>query len=183
MRANLQPRVAAITTPLNAMLLILFCLITSPLLADEIWETLKKGGKVILMRHLPVEQHPDPVKRDSSCKTEQALSLEGKQLGKQLAEKFTTQQIAIANVYTSLYCRTIETALRVFGKYEPLAALQLRHSLDENTAEQYQQAITHLIANYEGSENLVLVTHRPNIAAITFEQPAKGGFIILTPDR
>jgi len=152
----------------------------SAVAADRLWDLLREGGKVLLMRHLPVGP-ADPLLRDSSCRNEANLSEEGKILGKSIAKMFLDQNIPVGEVLASPYCRTRDSANLVFGKVKISKILMLRPVLDESQAEENDQVLLKIITTYQGQDNLVLVTHRPNIEAVSFETLGKGAFAVLLP--
>ena len=164
-------------------------LITLPLsgYADEegkIWKKLQKGGLVVLMRHASVNQGKEvgnPLLRDPSCLKERNLSDKGKREAARIGEKFVANNIPIESVLTSPYCRTIETAKIAFDRAQPVEFLSLLEALPEEKAEANSETLMRRIGSYSGKGNLVLITHRPNISAVTFEGIEKGAFLILKP--
>lgn len=150
----------------------------------QIWEKLRKGGLVVLMKHASVNrgnESGNPVLRDPSCQKERNLSEKGKREAAQIGEIFTSKGINIENVLTSPYCRTTDTARIAFGRGEPVRFLSLLEALSQEHAEANTEQLSSLIGSYTGKGNLILITHTPNINAISFETVEKGSFLVLMP--
>ena len=146
----------------------------------EIWEKLKNGGLVVLMRHASVEKG-DGLLRDPSCLKERKLSEKGKKEAVRMGQMFTTKGAAIEQVLTSPYCRTTDTAKIAFGSGQPAEFLFLLEALPQEQAEANTDQLSRKIGSYSGSGNLVLITHSPNINAVSFETVEKGAFLVLQP--
>src|SRR5262245_31805666 len=107
---------------------------------DELWDLLRTGGQVVLVRH-PVT---DPGVGDpqgfrlADCSTQRNLSEEGKEHAKRIGEAFRLHRVPVERVLTSPWCRCVETASLAFGAAEispPLSNLfgrsEHRHTADE----------------------------------------------------
>ena len=152
---------------------------------DEIWEALKDGGKVILMRHALTQKGKgsgNSLIRDRSCFNEKKLSYEGKNKAKKLGEIFKEKNIPIQKVLHSPFCRTTSTAKFVFNKGEPSNFLSLLEILSEEEKELQTEKLSQFISSYKGEGNIVLITHEPNIRAISFETPKHLDFIVFEPE-
>lgn len=151
---------------------------------EAAWQALKSGGQVVLMRHTTVDQGPgkgNPLLRDPTCAKERNLSSQGKEEAVRVGTTFKTRAIPVGEVMSSPYCRTRDTARHAFGQTTPTEFLFLSEVLTpaevaRNTTEAMQR-----IGEYGGTVNLVMVTHEPNIAAITFELVEQGAFLVLKP--
>ncbi len=152
--------------------------------SEAAWQALKAGGHVVLMRHAHLKSGPgqgDSLTRDPSCAKERKLSRLGKQVATRTGEAFKSRGIAVGEVLASPYCRTTDTARMAFGSSAPAGFLSLAEVLPPaEAASQAAEAIQH-IGSHQGPANLVMVTHEPNIAAITFELAELGAFFVLKP--
>jgi len=151
---------------------------------DKIWKKLAKGGYVVVMRHAPVVKGSaaaSPLVRDSGCKKERMLSSKGKAAAKIIGERFKKHKIPITNVFHSPYCRTFDTATIAFGQVQVKKYLSLLEVLSSSESTIQTERLNKVIGSYVGKSNLVLVTHRPNISAISFEQARHLDFIVLKP--
>ena len=167
-------------------LLALGSVVTTPASAnDAIWAKLAEGGKVVLMRHAPVVQGRDggnSLLRDPSCKQERNLSDEGRQVAKAVGERFRARSIPVAEVRHSPYCRTTDTAKIAFGKGSEADFLSLLEVLPPDAASAQTAKLNEVIGSYKGEGNLVLVTHEPNINAVSFEMMNTADFLVLQPE-
>src|SRR4249920_3618902 len=73
---------------------------------EQVWATLKQGGKVILLRHTHVDiregiGHLAP----GNCAEEVNLSARGINQAKRIGEAFRAHGVAVGEVLTSPYCR------------------------------------------------------------------------------
>lgn len=168
------------------------CLVMLPSLAvsnpaiagDGLWDLLKAGGKVLLMRHAPVEKGPgggDPLLRDPSCAKEKRLSSQGKREAERVGGRFRDRGIPVTKVLHSPFCRTTATAQLAFGAADPAQYLSLLEILGPEAAMRQTEELTRVIGSYAGEGNLVLVTHEPNISAVSFELLKHLDILVLDP--
>jgi len=139
---------------------------------DELWSTLKEGGKVVLMRHAPVERGPnsgDPLQRDPSCQKEKNLSDQGKEYAELVGQQFKEHEVPVSKVLHSPYCRTTATAQIAFGTAQPAQYLSLLEVFGPDEAAKQTETLNQIIGSFRGEGNLVLITHEPNIMAVSFE--------------
>jgi phosphohistidine phosphatase SixA len=152
--------------------------------SEALWSALEEGGKVVLMRHAPVKVGTDagsPLVRDPSCRRERNLSLQGKRQAREIGRKFAQQRVPVSQVLHSPFCRTTETAQLAFGEADPAGYLSLLEVLEPEEAERQTLELSTIIGSYSGSGNLVLVTHEPNISAVSFELLRHLDLLILEP--
>lgn len=151
---------------------------------DELWSELKGGGKVVLMRHAPVERGADrgnPLLRDPSCKGERNLSSQGKLDAAEVGRRFREQGVPVEEVRHSPFCRTTETAERAFGTATVAEYLSLLEILGAEEAARQTERLNRAIGSYAGKGNLILVTHEPNINSVSFETVRHLDFVVLDP--
>lgn len=157
----------------------------NPAMADEsAWQALQQGGHVVLMRHTSPEQGPgkgNALLRDASCARERNLSRLGKAEAARIGADFKAHAILVGEVLVSPYCRTLDTAKIAFGQATPAEFLSLSEVRTPAEAERNTSEAMRRIGGYTGKPNLVMVTHEPNIAAITFELVEQGAFLVLKP--
>jgi len=135
------------------------------------------------MRHALAPGFADPVGFDvDDCSTQRNLSAEGRSQARAIGEKFRGAGIRAADVYSSAWCRCLDTArLLGLGPVEKLDALnsffQARERRDAQTRdlEAFIQART-------SNTPLVLVTHQVNISALTGRATRSGETIVATLD-
>ncbi|HSH30063.1 MAG TPA: histidine phosphatase family protein [Thiohalobacter sp.] len=151
---------------------------------DDLWAALRQGGKVVLMRHAPVERGPDagsPSTRDPSCRDERNLSGQGRQDAQAVGRRFAEYRIPIADVLHSPYCRAAQTAQSAFNLGAPEKHLALLDVLEPAAAARQTQALNRIIGSHSGQGNLVLITHEPNISAVSFELLRHLDMLVIQP--
>jgi len=169
--------------------MLLFCAVimaySQPGYSDEdVWAQLEQGGHVVLMRHATTDNSGDPLAfKINDCSVQRNLSQKGRQQAELIGRAFRARSIPVAKVLSSRYCRTQETAKLAFGEVSTWQPLDLLYALDEQDRDARTEAVAKRIGTYSGSENVIMVTHSPNIDALTFETIEFGGFLVLKPDH
>lgn len=151
---------------------------------DALWQQLAAGGKVVLMRHGEVKagrNNGDSLARDPTCQRERNLSDAGEAQARRVGETFRARGIAVAGVRHSPFCRTADTARLAFGGGTPAAYLFLREVLGAEEAAAQTRTLSEVIGGFAGPGNLVLVTHEPNVAAVSFELIKPADLLVLQP--
>src|SRR5436190_7870096 len=149
---------------------------------DVLWEKLRVGGLVVLMRHAQTTPGAgDPAGfRIDDCKTQRNLSEQGREQARRLGEALRAQRIPIGDVLTSRWCRAVETAKLAFDRGEVWPPLGSTYDDEANRAKQ-KEAVRERISGYRGSTNLFLVGHGTNIHALTGLHPSMGGIVVVAP--
>lgn len=149
------------------------------------WAALRAGGHVALVRHASTEPGlGDPPGYDlGDCTTQRRLSETGRGEARRLGERFRSEGVAVAQVYSSPWCRCLDTARLAFGRSEAWAALgsffDRRDREAGQTAEVRRWLAGRSAAGAPGV--LVLVTHHVNIAALTGHAVGPGEVIVVRP--
>jgi phosphohistidine phosphatase SixA len=154
--------------------------------ADEaaLWAALAGGGHAALMRHALAPGTGDPPGfRIEDCATQRNLSPEGRRQARALGERFRKHGATDLAVYSSLWCRCLETArLLDLGAVTPLPALN-SFFRDSSPEAAQSAAVRRLIAEHAaGDRSLVLVTHQVNITALTGVFPQPGEIVVVRPE-
>ena len=163
-------------------LIILICII-SPVKADlnqNIISELKKGGKIIFIRHAYAPGGGDPNNFDlNDCNTQRNLNNDGRLQSKKIGDFFKKNKISIKKVYSSEWCRCKETASIAFENFETKNFLNSFFS--EQFVENRQNQIKDLnrfIKNWNGNGNLIFVTHYVVISELLNYAPSSGELVI-----
>ncbi|UYV19063.1 histidine phosphatase family protein [Halomonas qaidamensis] len=149
---------------------------------ETTWQALQEGGLVILMRHALAPGIGDPAGFElSQCDTQRNLSAQGRAQAEAIGRSFRDRDVPIALVYSSRWCRALETAeLMALGRVESTPWLdsffRQRSERDDRT-----QAAREHIAAWQGPGNLLLVTHQVNITALTGGGVSSGEMIVVRP--
>ena len=145
-------------------LLILFISINSPIKADSnqsLINELKKGGKLIFIRHAYAPGGGDPDNFDiNDCNTQRNLNNSGREQAKNIGNFFKDNNIKIENIYSSEWCRCKETALIAFKKFETKDFLNSFFSSKfAKNKDSQMNNLKEFIKNNKSKQNIVFVTH------------------------
>jgi broad specificity phosphatase PhoE len=145
-----------------------------------LWDLLRQGGLVVLMRHAVAPGFGDPPHfRLDDCSTQRNLSEAGRRQARLLGESFRRQKIPIEKVYASQWCRCKETAQIAFGAFQEHPALNSFFEQPGLRAAQTEALTGLILKDRPSSGNLVLVTHQVNITALTSIVPAEGDLVVV----
>ena len=164
-------------------LLILFISINSPIKAESnqsLINELKKGGKLIFIRHAYAPGGGDPDNFDiNDCNTQRNLNNSGRKQAKNIGNFFKDNNIKIENIYSSEWCRCKETALIAFNKFENKNFLNSFFSskFAKNKDSQIEK-LKEFINNWDGKNNVIFVTHYVVISEILNYAPSSGEIVI-----
>ena len=163
--------------------LIIFICIISPVKADlnqNIISELKKGGKIIFIRHAYAPGGGDPNNFDlNDCDTQRNLNDDGRLQSKKIGDFFKNNKISIEKVYSSEWCRCKETASIAFKSFETKKFLNSFFSerFAKNRVNQVEN-FNKFMNNWNGKGNLIFMTHYVVISEILNYAPASGEIIV-----
>ena len=164
-------------------IIIIFIFIISSVKADlnqNIISEIKKGGKIIFIRHAYAPGGGDPNNFDlNDCNTQRNLNDDGRLQSKKIGDFFKKNEISIEKVYSSEWCRCKETASIAFRTFETKNFLNSFFS--ERFAKNRENQIENFnkfINNWNGKRNLIFVTHYVVISEILNYAPASGEIIV-----
>ena len=144
----------------------------------DLWKELRSGSSFVLLRHAIAPGTGDPdhfILGD--CLTQRNLSASGRGQATTIGKQFRANKIPKARVFSSQWCRCLETAELL--KIGPVEELALLNSFFEN----YERgdAQTDELRRWIGRQNLtqplVLVTHQVNITSLTHYYPVSGELV------
>lgn len=148
----------------------------------QLWQWLRNGEAVALMRHALAPGTGDPTDFTlGNCATQRNLSAEGREQARAIGERFRRNGIVRAHVYSSHWCRCLDTA-RLLDLGDAQAFDGLNSFFRDRGAEPEHTAKTR--AHIEklsviDEPPLVLVTHQVNITALTGIFPRSGEIVVL----
>jgi phosphohistidine phosphatase SixA len=165
---------------LAAMLAVQIVAVSTAHADESAIKAMAQGGHALLMRHAKISGHAKAMvlDRNGNCANEENLSDEGRAQAQRLKAMLDKAGVKFDAVLTSPFCRAKETAQLAFGRatVDPdLTALQIGTPAQGQSR---SQAVTGQLARYAGKGNIALVTHRPNIDALTMELAEEGEVII-----
>ncbi|MCO7229877.1 histidine phosphatase family protein [Halomonas sp. CnH100-B] len=148
------------------------------------WQALQEGGLVILMRHSLAPGIGDPPGFVlEACETQRNLSSEGRAHAVAAGQALRERGVAIDAVYSSEWCRALETAeLMALGSVVPAPWL---NSFFRGRGDQVAitQAARERMAGWQGPGNMLLVTHQVNITALTGGGVSSGEMVVVRPQE
>ena len=145
---------------------------------------LKKGGKLIFIRHAYAPGGGDPSNFDiKDCSTQRNLNHLGKIQAKKIGDFFKKNKIDVAKIYSSEWCRCKETALIAFKNFETKKFLNSFFSpkFAKNKLMQINN-FKKFIESWDEKTNLVFVTHYVFIMETLNYTPSSGEIVISDKD-
>ncbi len=162
------------------------------------WARLERGGYIIVIRHAStVAGIGDPPGFTlDDCATQRNLSAEGRAQAGRWRAAISAHRVPIGDVFSSAWCRCVDTAALAFGTPETStassappkvwAALNSFFESAQNEATQTASVKSKLAGliqtNKKAGKNAVLVTHQVNVAALTGVSPRSGEAVIIQVD-
>ena len=162
---------------------IIFITFPSTIKADlnqELSLELKKGGKIIFIRHAYAPGGGDPENFDiNNCDTQRNLSEEGRDQAKEIGNFFIKNDIPIFKVFSSEWCRCKETAELAFTNFETKDFLNSFFSAKfSNNRNKQMLDLKNYVKKFKGNENLIFVTHYVVISEALGYSPSSGEIVI-----
>lgn len=155
----------------------------SLLAGDTVWEAIREGRALVILRHAQAPGIGDPADfRLDDCATQRNLDVQGRMQAQRWGGLFREQGLSFATVYTSRWCRAIDTA-EGFG----LAQVQRLPALDSffqvrNQAGKQMLSLRGFIDGLPAGEPVIMVSHQVNITALTGEFPRSAeAFVLALP--
>jgi phosphohistidine phosphatase SixA len=146
----------------------------------ELWAALRKPDHLVIMRHAlaPGTGDPDNFRVDD-CSTQRNLSEAGREQARRTGEAFRRNGIESAAVYSSQWCRCLETArLLELGEVEELTALNSFFEERGKGPAQIDQ-LRQDLRKMDLSQPVVLVTHQVNVTGFTGVYPGSGEMVVV----
>ena len=144
-------------------------------------ERIKAGGHILMIRHAIAPGTGDPANfRIGDCSTQRNLDDRGRRQAKAIGDWLRSNGITSARVYSSQWCRCLETAeLLEIGPVAELPALNSFYEMAQDRQPNLE-ALRKFIAQQPSDGVLViLVTHFVTIAAIANEGVSAGEGVLL----
>lgn len=150
---------------------------------STVFDALRDGGHVLLLRHAIAPGFGDPAGFDpSDCTTQRNLSADGRAQARALGARLRAEGLGNLPVLSSVWCRCQETA-RELALTEPVVHAGLNSFFqDRARRDTIVAALRDLLAALADGDSAVLVTHQVNIQAITGRSVASGAGLVVRPD-
>ncbi len=142
---------------------------------------LAKPGRVLMLRHATAPGFGDPPGfKLGDCATQRTLDAVGREQARLLGARLRAAGIRSAKVYSSQWCRCLETArLLGLGEVKPLPALNSFFDRPDERARSLAAVEAFLSRLPRDGGPVVLVTHQVTISAITDRGVGSGGGYVL----
>jgi broad specificity phosphatase PhoE len=145
---------------------------------------LGQPGHVLILRHAlaPGFGDPDDFVLEE-CATQRNLSEQGRVQARELGGRLRAAGIGSARVYSSRWCRCLETARELgLGPVIPLPVLDSLFQRASDVVEERTAVLRRFLAELEPGAPVVLVTHQANIRALTGRGTGSAGGAVLRVD-
>ncbi|KAF0098572.1 MAG: phosphohistidine phosphatase SixA [Rhodospirillaceae bacterium] len=147
---------------------------------NDPWAILRRPGSFALIRHATAPGTNDPPGfRLEDCATQRNLSAEGRVQSVRIGDLFRANSIAEAGVYSSQWCRCLDTAhLTKLGEVRPQPLLNSFFQDRSREAGQIE-ALRRWIAELDLAKPTVFVTHQVVVTAISQIFPGSGEIVVM----
>ena len=152
--------------------------------SNDIQKAFNGNGKLIFIRHAYAPGGGDPDNFDiSNCTTQRNLNTKGIEQSINIGKFFLKNDIAIGKVLSSEWCRCKKTAEYAFKNYETRNFLnsffskKFSHNKDSQIKE-----LKKYIKNWDGKDNLILITHYVVILEVLGLSVSSGEIIVTDRD-
>jgi len=145
-----------------------------------LWQRLRGGGHVLLIRHAAT----DPGIGDPSgfvlgrCATQRNLSAAGRRDAEALGAAVRAHGVPIGTVWSSRWCRCLDTARLAFGRVEPAPVLDSMFQDEDGAVQAKLAGLRERLAALDLTRNAVLVTHDVNIRALVRQAVVPGEVVV-----
>jgi len=148
--------------------------------AAALWERLRGGGHVLLVRHAATDPGigDPPGFVPGQCATQRNLSQAGRRDAAALGAAMRAHGIPIGPVWSSRWCRCLDTARLAFGRVEAAPMLDSMFQDDEAAVQAKLAEARRQLAGPTQIGNTVWVTHDVNIRALVREAVAPGEVLV-----
>ena len=144
------------------------------------WAVLRRPGSFALIRHATAPGTNDPPGfRVEDCATQRNLSAEGRAQSGRIGDLFRANGIAAAEVYSSQWCRCLDTAsLMKLGEVRPQPLL---NSFFQDRSRESAQigALRQWIGDLDLKRPTVFVTHQVVVTALSQIFPGSGEIVAM----
>jgi phosphohistidine phosphatase SixA len=147
---------------------------------EALWQRMRSGGVTVLMRHaqtVPGIGDP-PGFVLGQCPTQRNLSSGGRRDARSIGAAFQRRGIAPGAVWSSRWCRCLDTARLAFGRVRPEPSLDSMFNDDTARSSAKLRDLHARLAARQETTLLVLVTHDVNIRALTGQSVPSGGMVL-----
>ena len=149
--------------------------------SDSLVDALRAGGHVLMIRHASAPGTGDPGDFQlNDCRTQRNLDDKGRAQAAAIGDWLRTRGIGAARVFSSQWCRCLETAERMaMGPVVPLPALNSFFERPQDREPNLAALREFLARQPRDGDLIILVTHYVTIAGIAGEGVSSGAGVLL----
>jgi broad specificity phosphatase PhoE len=146
-----------------------------------IWQALKNGDHIVLLRHTEtVPGIGDPANfKLNDCNTQRNLNDAGSTHARAWGKVFAANGVPVGGVFSSAWCRCVDTAKLAFGRVDTWPALNSHFESPQSASLQAEQVKGGIPTRMQKGKVLVLVTHQVNISAVSGLTSAMGEAVVM----
>lgn len=147
---------------------------------EALWQKIKLPDHFAILRHALAPGFDDPPEfRIGDCATQRNLDDTGRAQARRIGARFREAGIAAARVYSSEWCRCIDTAqLLGLGEVQTLSALNSLFGRSEDEIPNMHRLRAFLASVDRRGAPVVLVSHQATIRALTGSGTTSGEIIV-----
>jgi broad specificity phosphatase PhoE len=147
---------------------------------DALWQRLRGGGHLLLIRHALTDPGvgDPPGFQLGQCGTQRNLSERGRREAQALGAALQAGGVTVGPVWSSRWCRCLDTARLAFGRAEPAPMLDSMFEDDAGARRAKAAQTLARLAALKETRNVALVTHDVNIRTLAQESVAPGGIVV-----
>ena len=147
---------------------------------NDSWAALRRSGSFAVIRHATAPGTDDPPGfRLEDCATQRNLSAEGRAQAAGIGDLFRANGIAAAEVYSSQWCRCLDTAsLMKLGEVRPQPLLNSFFRERAREAAQIE-ALRQWIGQLDLTKPVVFATHQVVVTALSQIFPGSGEIVVM----
>jgi phosphohistidine phosphatase SixA len=154
--------------------------------ASEFSELMQRPGVMLMMRHAYAPGVGDPPNlKIGDCSTQRNLNQQGIDQAKKIGLWLTSQGVTNAQVFTSPWCRCIDTATQLHqGKPQILEAIASTFNETDYVVPAKKNLTQWMVSNQRDQVRgpTILVTHQVNILAYTGFNTSSGELVLIQVD-
>ena len=148
---------------------------------NELINSLKKGGKIVFIRHAYAPGNGDPENFDlKKCLSQRNLNSKGKEQAKKIGLFFNKNKIPVDKILSSEWCRCKDTARLAFQKYKIFSPLNSFYDIKFKKNKKKQIIdLKDYLNKWDSKKNLILITHYVVISEILNITSSSGEIIVV----
>jgi hypothetical protein len=128
--------------------------------AAELLQELRKGGYILYFRHTATDfsKNDDAMTSFEDCASQRNLTDAGRAQARAIGDEIRALAIPVGKVIASPYCRTVETAMLIFGRAEKMSDVRGGPGT-ANSPERYAGLRKLLSSTPPAGTNLAIASH------------------------